>query len=58
MEFAKERGLKTLKHLLLPRPKGFHESITSLHSSNVKAVYDCTVGTDSKMEFKSDFLFF
>ena len=44
MEFAKEKGLKTLKHLLLPRPKGFHESISCLHSSNVKAVYDCTVG--------------
>jgi hypothetical protein len=44
MEFAKEKGLKTLKHLLLPRPKGFHESISCLHNSNVKAVYDCTVG--------------
>lgn len=44
MEFAKEKGLKTLKHLLLPRPKGFYESISCLHNSNVKAVYDCTVG--------------
>jgi len=46
MEFAKEKGLKTLKHLLLPRPKGFHESISCLHNSNVKAVYDCTVVLD------------
>lgn len=43
MEFAMSKGLPTLKHLLIPRPKGFHESVSLLHNSNVKAVYDCTI---------------
>jgi len=42
MNFAKDHGLPELSYLLLPRPRGFHEIVSNLHGSNVKAIYDCT----------------
>jgi 1-acyl-sn-glycerol-3-phosphate acyltransferase len=42
-KFALERGLKPLKHVLIPRTKGFVVSVQSLRN-HVTAVYDLTIG--------------
>ncbi len=41
--FAKERGLREPKHVLVPRPKGFSASIQGLRG-HLDAVYDVTIG--------------
>jgi len=50
MKFATENDLPVLKYLLLPRPRGFHEIVSNLHGSNVKAVYDCTFQTENDFD--------
>lgn len=40
-EYAKKAGYKELKHLLLPRPKGFTAAINNVH--NLDYVYDFTL---------------
>jgi 1-acyl-sn-glycerol-3-phosphate acyltransferase len=42
-EFARTRGLRAHKHLLLPRTKGFAASVQGLRS-HLDAVYDITIG--------------
>ncbi len=41
-EFAKERGLKPLKNLLLPRTTGFVSTVQAMRKSQMTAVYDFT----------------
>jgi len=41
--FAKERGLREPRHVLVPRPKGFSASIEGLRN-HLDAVYDVTIG--------------
>lgn len=41
--FAKERGLREPRHVLVPRPKGFSASIEGLRD-HLDAVYDVTIG--------------
>ena len=41
--YAEERGLTPLKHLLLPRTKGFTLTLDALRG-HLDAVYDCTIG--------------
>ncbi len=41
--YARERGLATLEHVLLPRTKGFVASVQGL-GRHVAAVYDVTIG--------------
>jgi 1-acyl-sn-glycerol-3-phosphate acyltransferase len=42
-DYARERGLTPLKHVLVPRTKGFVASVQSLRG-HVDAVYDLTIG--------------
>ncbi len=42
-EFAQKQGLTPLKHVLIPRTKGFVASVQSLRG-HVDAVYDLTIG--------------
>jgi len=42
-EFATSRGLDPLRHLLLPRPRGFAAAVEGLRE-HVDAVYDVTIG--------------
>jgi 1-acyl-sn-glycerol-3-phosphate acyltransferase len=41
--FARERGLRVPRHVLVPRPKGFAASIEGLRD-HLDAVYDVTIG--------------
>ncbi len=41
--FARERGLRVPRHVLVPRPKGFTASIQGLRG-HLDAVYDVTIG--------------
>ncbi len=41
--FARERGLREPRHVLVPRPKGFSASIEGLRG-HLDAVYDVTIG--------------
>ncbi len=41
--FARERGLREPRHVLVPRPKGFSASIQGLRG-HLDAVYDVTIG--------------
>ena len=42
-DFARERGLREPRHVLVPRPKGFVASIEGLRG-HLDAVYDVTIG--------------
>jgi lysophosphatidic acid acyltransferase/lysophosphatidylinositol acyltransferase len=42
-KFAKDRHLPVLSHVLTPRTKGFVATVTSLHKSHIKYVYDFTI---------------
>ncbi|RKP14646.1 hypothetical protein BJ684DRAFT_18954 [Piptocephalis cylindrospora] len=42
-EFAKNRGLPILDHLLLPRTKGFCECIRQLRDTQIQHLYDLTI---------------
>ena len=48
-DYAKKNDLPILKHVLLPRTKGFVATIETLRNSHVKYVYDLTIdyGGDS-----------
>lgn len=46
--FARERGLPSLEHHLVPRTKGFFHSIKNTDLSKVKFIYDCTLVFDEK----------
>lgn len=43
IDFAKERGLTPLRHMLQPRTKGFLAQVRALRG-NAEAVYDVTIG--------------
>lgn len=47
-EFAKERGLPVLNHVLIPRTKGFVATVQGLRGHTVDVVYDVTVGYEVK----------
>jgi lysophosphatidic acid acyltransferase/lysophosphatidylinositol acyltransferase len=48
LEFARERGLPQLKHHLIPRVKGFAETMRNLDTDKVKYIYDVTAAVDEK----------
>lgn len=55
-QYAKERGLPVLNHVLLPRTKGFYACLLHLHES-LDAVYDLTIGYKTRCPLFIDNVF-
>jgi lysophosphatidic acid acyltransferase/lysophosphatidylinositol acyltransferase len=50
IQFCEKNGLKTLKHVLYPRTKGFVASVQAFRDSHIKVIYDMTVAYQRKCD--------